>query len=128
MHEVELPAREFHWNSTASLTEKIASSLRLGGTTPATPASRGVHAFTIVDRVLKDSQLQAEGHDPRNTFHPTLQNHGKAIADYAEQWSLNLANPGELERKIEELQWMTVTLYAVTGWSKEKPFHANFFL
>lgn len=103
------------------------SALRLDGTTPATPASRGVHAFTIVDRILKDSQLEAVGSDPVDRFRLTLEKHGKAIADYADLWSLNLADPGELERKIEELQWMNVVLYAVGSWSKDKPFYANFF-
>jgi hypothetical protein len=47
-------------------------------------------------------------------------------------WSLNITESSdpqrEVERKVEELAWAAVAIYSFAGWSKDKPFRANFFL
>jgi hypothetical protein len=56
-----------------------------------------------------------------------LTDHGASLWRYAEQWTIDLSQPGEVERKMEECIWTNAILYAVGGWSKEEGFCADFF-
>ena len=58
----------------------------------------------------------------------TISAKGEAILRYANEWTLDLSDPKELRRKIEELQWMNTIIYAIGGSSPGKIFHADFFL
>ena len=50
------------------------------------------------------------------------------LMQYASHWHMDLSDPLEVERKVEELQWMSVILYAVSGWKEGQKFQADFFL
>lgn len=57
-----------------------------------------------------------------------LENRGEALFRYANSWTLDVSDPKEVERKIEELQWMNVLIYAVAGFKDGKGgFSADFF-
>jgi hypothetical protein len=51
----------------------------------------------------------------------------KSLRD-AEQWTIDLSQPGEIERKVEECIWTATILYGIGGWSKEDGLKADFFL
>jgi hypothetical protein len=115
--DVLLPESFFHETSLSvtHLVEKLPS-LSLGTKSPT------VHAFTVLARMLKDPVLKLS--EPTLT----LQTKGELIRKYAQQWTVDLSKPGELERKIEELSWANAIIYAIGGWSPKRAFRANFFL
>lgn len=119
LHQVEAPALvpEDLWNQTLSMTAKL-NDLHLNG-------SSGTHAFTILARMLKDPDFENSETDLRRMYDTAVKKHGSSIAKYAAQW---ISDPSEVDRKIEELQWMGAILYGIAGWSKDKPFYADFFL
>ncbi|OCH85387.1 hypothetical protein OBBRIDRAFT_798234 [Obba rivulosa] len=101
------------------------------------PPSKGVHALTIVARILHDPQFTAEaiglrtpevGDDEVSLVARTC---GDTFASFTDAWSADWANPEVVESKIEELIWMNVVLYGVGGWggrqaSKTGTFLADF--
>ncbi|KAK0216788.1 hypothetical protein IW262DRAFT_1449374 [Armillaria fumosa] len=103
-----------------------ASSLE----TPHIPnGKKGTHAFDVLARVLKDDALRIPlVKDEIANFETTISAKGEALFRYTNQWTLNLSDPKELRRKIEELQWMNAIIYAGSGSRPGKRFHANFFL
>ncbi|KDR73013.1 hypothetical protein GALMADRAFT_281208 [Galerina marginata CBS 339.88] len=94
---------------------------------------RGTHALTILARVLRDPDFappDSSTRDEMDMFKSTIQNHGKALGAYVNQWDVS----GEkIETKIEELAWVVCVLYGVCGWtyrgsgSENKEFNADFF-
>ncbi|KAJ7578005.1 hypothetical protein C8J56DRAFT_836198, partial [Mycena floridula] len=131
VHEVQTsaclqPLDLFH---TSSVTEKLASqvqsALRLDST-----IAQGTHAFTILSRILKDPQFDPATKQPNDMtqiFSTTMKNHGAALAKYAAAWTVDTSNPKDIERKIEEIQWMNTVIFGVAGWSKSKEFNSDFF-
>ncbi|KAK0475757.1 hypothetical protein IW261DRAFT_1492712 [Armillaria novae-zelandiae] len=103
-----------------------ASSLE----TPHIPnGKKGTHAFDVLARILKDDALRIPlVNDEIANYKTTISATGEALFRYSNQWTLNLSNPKELRRKIEELQWMNTIIYAGSGSRPGKRFHADFFL
>lgn len=61
-------------------------------------------------------------------FNGLMFEHGDVIWRYAEQWTIDPSQPGEIERKIEECIWTSTILYSIGGWNKDKSLAADFFL
>ena len=88
------------------------------------------HAFSILAKIGQDSEFAPKEMDESftNYYDRFLTEHGADIWRYAEQWKIDLSQPGEIERKIEECIWTSTILYAIGGWSKDKGLTADFFL
>ncbi|KAH9849117.1 hypothetical protein C2E23DRAFT_840918 [Lenzites betulinus] len=100
----------------------------------------GVHAFTILARILADDKYSAAslGLSPNtaSNFQSVTTKFGSTIADFAAEWAAELegegATPEAFAKKIEELAWVNALLYGVGGWagrdrSPSKTFNADFF-
>jgi hypothetical protein len=86
------------------------------------------HAFSILAKVMEDPEFAPkEMGKYTKDFTGLLTDHGANIWRYAEQWTIDLSQPGEVERKVEECIWTSTILYAIGGWSKEEGFCADFF-
>ncbi|KAH9927609.1 uncharacterized protein B0H18DRAFT_954315 [Fomitopsis serialis] len=121
--------------STVSQVSAKLSNLLLNSSAPAVPpkASAGVHAFEIIARILKDDRFSVTTLGLKPHMDPTgaLEYYEK-VADllaapllaWTEEWLPVGAN---LDQKIEELSWLSVLLYGVTGWSASSDFNADFF-
>ncbi|KAJ3761323.1 hypothetical protein EV360DRAFT_38040 [Lentinula raphanica] len=83
-----------------------------------TRAASSLHAFTILARVMEDPALEIKNID------------SKILRQYADQWSLDSTDPKDIERRIQDLQWMNVLIYTVAGFQRLKSgeFRADFFL
>jgi hypothetical protein len=64
----------------------------------------------------------------KGLFNVLLTDHGAEIWRYAEQWTIDLSQPGEIERKIEECVWTATILYGIGAWNNVNGFRADFFL
>ncbi len=83
----------------------------------------------VLARILKDDALRIPlVSDESPISRATISAKGEALFRYTSQWTLNLSDPKELRRKIEELQWMNTIIYAGSGSRPGKRFHADFFL
>lgn len=98
-------------------------------TTPSSASkTNGVHAFDIVARMLKDDRLKRKpSKQPMMQFTDTLTEHGSTISSYAEQWTVDLNRPGEVEHKMEEVVWLSSLAYGVGG-LVPSGFRSDFFL
>lgn len=101
-----------------------------------TPSNENVHALTILARVAADSKLSLpKDLDELNIVENTIAEHSDLIRDYAMQWTIDLSQPGEISRKVEELSWMAAIIYGIAGWTwaqqtkqgAEGDFNADFF-
>ncbi|KAF9235886.1 hypothetical protein BU15DRAFT_77493 [Melanogaster broomeanus] len=89
----------------------------------------GVHAFDIIARMLKDDQLKPKGgRDLVFQWKDVLAELGTVIRRYTEMWTVDLREPGEIERKMEELIWVSSVTYGVGGFDAEKEFTPDFYL
>ena len=86
------------------------------------------HALTILARIMKDPDMRVKEEEDEEHMFSFLDKRGEALLEYANSWSLDTSDPKEVERKIEELQWMNVLIYAVAGFKEGKgDFSADFF-
>ena len=88
----------------------------------------GVHVFDIVARMLKDDTFKRR--DPTDFLNPfvkILDEYSPTIREHAEQWTVDLSRPGEVERKMEELVWLSSFVYGVGGLTPNG-FKSDFFL
>jgi hypothetical protein len=86
------------------------------------------HALDIIARILKDPRLAAKEKVPDHEMYSfTMEKHGQVLANYASEWSVNISDPGEVERKIEELVWTNCIIYGIGGWTEGEDFNADFF-
>ncbi|KAF8551785.1 hypothetical protein OG21DRAFT_1512319 [Imleria badia] len=113
-------------------TANRLSSFALGapGTTSLPNVSKmgGVHAFDIVARILKDDTFEhRDPTDPLDPFSEILAEYSPTIKGHAEQWSVDLNQTGEVERKMEELVWLSSLIYGVGGLTPNG-FKSDFFL
>jgi len=114
-----------------AIADKV-SSLSVNGTS----GVNGTHksgsettVFDILSRVLKYDKFAATNSEtPQKAIKAAYENHGDRMVEYALDWSIDLSKPGELERKIEELQWLNVILYGIGGWREGKGLQADFFV
>jgi hypothetical protein len=130
-----LPSSLFERGSSTAVEETTArlASLLLNRKTPIAASQLGQlkrnHAFSILANIIQDPQFAPKEREKYiNDFNGLLKVHGADIWRYAEQWTIDLTQPGEIERKMEECIWTNTIIYAVGGWSKESGFTANFFL
>jgi hypothetical protein len=104
----------------------LIQSIKLSNTT--TDSSGSTHALTILARIMKDPDMQVKQPEEGALFSSVVEKHGDALFKYANSWTLDISKPKEVERKIEELQWMNVLIYAVAGFKNGKgDFNADFF-
>ena len=82
-----------------------------------------IHAFTILARVLADPALVPLQFSEDEFYEETVKNHGDHIVKYVNEWTLD----GDLDKKVEELLWTNVLIYAVGGSEEEGTFNADFF-
>ncbi|KAF8554274.1 hypothetical protein OG21DRAFT_1112733 [Imleria badia] len=96
--------------------------------TPSVFRTGGVHAFDIAARILKDDGIKRrEPADFLKHFAEILAEYSSAIKEHAEEWTIDLNQPGEVERKMEELVWLSSLIYGVGGLTPNG-FKSDFFL
>lgn len=109
--------------SGLSTLELASISSQLAGTAYETD----VHAFTVVARILKDDRFDARRREPTTMYEAVMKEHGEVLWKYAEQWTIDISKPNEIENKIQELAWTNIILFGIGGW-RGGDFRANFFL
>ncbi|THH26455.1 hypothetical protein EUX98_g7731 [Antrodiella citrinella] len=122
--------------SSADLASRVAS-LSLSGETRADVNS--VHALTILARISKDPVFSPEAiklHEARGPIDLGLiaRTCIDKLLKYVDEWTIGTSQE-ELDKKIEELIWMSTVIYAVGGWGgrnlsedESKEFNGDFFL
>ena len=101
------------------LVSRLAQGVRLDD------AKTGIHAFTILARILADPRFDLEKPGSEGPFYTVaLHKTGDAVRELVDQWDLT----GELHKKLEELLWTNVLMYGVGGSEKSGEFNADFFL
>ncbi|KAF8996900.1 hypothetical protein BDQ17DRAFT_1249219 [Cyathus striatus] len=89
------------------------------------PTQTHVHALTVLARILADPRFETGDNIDQFKFYKLAHdNHGDAINEYVDQWTLD----GPIENKVEELIWMAALIYGVGGHQSGKPFNNDFFL
>jgi len=128
-----LPPSLFERGSTTAVQEITArlGSLLLNRKTPITPSQldelQKNHAFSILARIIQDPLFAPNEMEKYiDDVDGLLVVHGADIWRYTEQWTIDLSQPGEIDRKMEECIWTNTIIYAIGGWSKEKGFVADF--
>ncbi|KAG6808052.1 hypothetical protein H0H92_005568 [Tricholoma furcatifolium] len=115
------------WNPPSTVR---SLGLALGWKTASENAQEAnTHALTILARIIKDSRFD---NIPAAENYAVVYSHindkyGDAVSEYVRSWTFNQKNPQESERKIEELVYANTIIYAIGGWSKDKPFNTDFF-
>ncbi|KAF8621959.1 hypothetical protein AX15_007389 [Amanita polypyramis BW_CC] len=101
------------------------------------PRQKGgnVHALTVMSRVLKDERFSGVKEAGLYEVYPNVaKRFNESLRDYAGQWSINMKlgalvqNRKEVEDKLEELAWAYTIMYGLSGWRRNQPFNADFFL
>ncbi|KAJ7575961.1 hypothetical protein C8J56DRAFT_974211 [Mycena floridula] len=102
-------------------THKVMSSVLLPQAmfTPSTPRGPGTPAFSIINRILRDSQFK----NAKGRFGDVESKHGAAIQKYAVEWTVDGTNPKQVAKKVRELSFLNVMIYAVGGWRDGEGFH-----
>jgi hypothetical protein len=125
-----LPSYLFEPSGTTAVKETTSrlASLFLNTKTSTAPSQLEEppknHAFSILAKIMQDSKFTKEIKD----FNSLMSEHGDTIWRYAEQWTIDLSQPGEIERKMEECIWTGTILYSIGGWNKESSLTADFAL
>ncbi|KAI5992343.1 hypothetical protein F5J12DRAFT_859834 [Pisolithus orientalis] len=86
------------------------------------------HVFDIIARMVRDGNLKVENVQVFGEFKQAVDEHAERIRGYAAQWTIDVTKSGEIERKMEELIWLTSSLYAIGGFDEAKGFTGEFFL
>ena len=107
-------------NTVENIVNRLMSIALDAGTTtniPLVSKTGGVHVFDIMARILKDNRLKNRGvsADFFDQFLKTLHECPPIVREHAEQWTVDLHQPGEIERKTEELVWLSSLVYGVGG-------------
>ncbi|THH28849.1 hypothetical protein EUX98_g5339 [Antrodiella citrinella] len=117
--------------SSSDLVSRVAS---LGLSSKPKPA----HALAILGRISKDLDFAPEAIKLANAKGPADLGHIAGtcidkILKYADEWSVGTSQE-EIDKKLEELIWMSTVIYAVGGWAgrqlsadKNKDFNGDFF-
>jgi len=97
------------------------------------PAASGVHAFTIMSRILDDPRFAVEpaesGDRVQMIMKPmmtTLETQGDALHAFADEWISGMIDSSSMEKKIEEISWMNILIYGIGGWKESREFRADF--
>lgn len=78
-------------------------------------ATRNVHAFSILSQILREERFKPRhsfSFSRETIFQAILENHGDALLAVGLRWSLNANDAAEVEKKIEELQWLVTIMFA----------------
>ena len=88
------------------------------------------HALDILGQILEDEHfVYGKGADPKaaSRFEDAVKRSGERLTqNYFSQWDVNPSQ--NFDEKLEELAWVVTTIFGLGGWSKDKPFKANFFM
>lgn len=114
--------------SEHNLITRLASVLVLDNrpTSKSSPTS-GVHAFTILARLLKDPKFDVKKIGKSNDFRYAVDNLGEPLLKVLDDWVVDTSDPKAVEKKIEEIVLTNALLYALPGWKEGQDFKANFF-
>lgn len=136
VHEYEfLPSYLFEPNGTTAVEEAttrlaslVLNTKKTSTAPPELEQSPKHHAFSILAKIMQDSKFAPKEIKKHfKNFDGLMSEHGDTIWRYAEQWTIDLSKPGEIERKTEECIWTSTILYSIGGWSKDRSFTADFF-
>ncbi|KAG6867506.1 hypothetical protein C0993_001915 [Termitomyces sp. T159_Od127] len=128
--EFNIPGMVIEGNSVKGNTEDTFSRFKslLISSSDSKPASdHGTHVFTVVARILKDAELGKVPDTESGMFIYTMTNHVSKIIEHMADWRVDGTNLADVENKVQELSWLNSILYGIGGWSKDKPFNADFF-
>ncbi|KAI6106630.1 hypothetical protein EDD16DRAFT_1695428 [Pisolithus croceorrhizus] len=92
---------------TTEVAAHLVSSLTLGGA--------DTHVFDIIARIVRDDILKVD-------------NGPQAVAQHAARIRAYATQKGEIERKMEELIWLSSAVYAIGAFDEVKGFAADFYL
>ncbi|KAG7085650.1 hypothetical protein E1B28_003196 [Marasmius oreades] len=112
--------------SVSSLSSRIHSftfGRKLSNETVSRDSTTGIHAFTTVSRIIKDSSIQLEiikratEEHSLSMYEATLAESGEKIYKYVQEWASGFDGKDHevVKKKVEELQWTNALLYAVSG-------------
>ncbi|KAG6856964.1 hypothetical protein H0H87_011634 [Tephrocybe sp. NHM501043] len=113
--------------STDDTVSRFKSLLHVSPPSTKVTEEHGTHVFTVLERVLNDPELGKIEDTESGMFDYTMKNHASRIAKHIADWQVDATNPRKVERKIQELSWMNAILFGIGGWSKDRPFNADFF-
>ncbi|KAI6013235.1 hypothetical protein EDC04DRAFT_718822 [Pisolithus marmoratus] len=86
------------------------------------------HVFDIVARMIRDDNLKVENVQVLREYKQAVDEHVPRIRDHITRWTIDVTKDGDIERKVEELIWLTSALYAIGGFNEVKGFTGEFFL
>ncbi|KAF5350905.1 hypothetical protein D9758_010511 [Tetrapyrgos nigripes] len=125
-----IPASIFTSNPVPSVNS-LASRLHSVTFGKPSSGSDGTHAFTVLARVLKDPAMKIDvvADDEIGFYANMMKNHAEGVFKHAMAWDLDTSDPKQVERKIAELQWANMLIYALPGFQRGQgdKFHADFF-
>ena len=76
----------------------------------------GVHVFDVMARMLEDSKFKRKpptGLEFLDQFRVLFLESCDTVRQYVEQWTIDLKQLGEIERKMEEVAWSIALIYGV---------------
>ena len=117
-------------NDVGSIVDRLSSLSLDTPVVASTPVSKtgGVHAFDIVASIIKDERLKRRAlGDVVNHFSDVLAEYAPVVQEHVAKWTVDLNQPDEIDRKLEEVIWVSSLIYGVGGF-KPNGFKANFFL
>jgi len=136
----------FNDNSIATLTHGLSflaegRSRRVTNTHAVKGENVGVHAFSVLARIMQDDRFisLALKSDERGRPDSLLDDKQvpaslrELICEYAMDWSVDGRNAEQVQAKIEELSWMATLIYGIGGWGGRSTspggnLNADFFL
>uniref|UniRef100_A0A0W0FDR6 Uncharacterized protein n=1 Tax=Moniliophthora roreri TaxID=221103 RepID=A0A0W0FDR6_MONRR len=87
----------------------------------------GVHAFTILARILKDKRFDVEWDDFFATFTRVMNQCGAACVEYTQDWLPSPNSSEMIQQKIQELEWALTLMCVAPGFQgEEKEYNADF--
>jgi len=106
---------------TQAAVHKVGSSALLPKSMfdMSTTCRPGTHAFSIVSRIIRDRRFD----NFAGSFDDLQSKHGDVIQRYAAEWTVDGTNPKEVAKKVRELSFLNVMIYAVGGWRDGEGFH-----
>lgn len=107
-----------------SLFSHSAEELETDVLAQAHPSANKVDAFTVFARIIADGRFETPlDVEPPRLYASLMKRHGTLVKEYVDQWNLQ----GNVVDKIEELMWITVTIYGVGGYTSDTGFIPDFF-
>jgi hypothetical protein len=130
--DVLYPRELFSPSSGAGTLSRLTAALSLSSSQT---SSKSTSLFDILASMQEDPALAAGvaqdmQTDVRTAARPliqTVERAGERIRKHAEEWLVDGSDAEELAKKVEELSWIAVILYGVTGLQPGKQFKADFF-